>query len=351
MTALDRIRDEISRTGPIPFDRFMEIALYDAEHGYFTSGRLRSDRAGDFLTSPEVSPLFGETIARFVDAERALIGSPFTLVEAGAGSGSLVAALLGALHNAPDRVVAVEVSAAARTALAARVPAVEVVDSLEDVGEVRGVIVANELLDNLPTAVAVRSGPGWMERVVSDGPDGLGYRLAEARPEVADWADRHAGPVDEGAVVEVQLAAGEWVRTALERLDAGALLAFDYGDTAEGLASRRTAGTIRTYRGHHLGPDPLAEPGGTDITLDVDFGALLSVAVEAGAEARVVRQDEFLAAWGLGERLDRLRAEEREAARAGDAMRRLALRSDRTDGETLLHPRGLGDFRVLVARR
>lgn len=329
----------------------MEIALYDPEHGYFTTGSLRSHRAGDFLTSPEVSPLFGETIAGFVAAEMKRIGTPFTLVEAGAGSGSLLGPLLGALDEPPDRVVAVEVSAAARAALQERVPTAEVVPSMAGLDVFTGIIVANELLDNLPAAIAVRSGSAWLERVVAVGAEGLEYDVAEARPEMAAWAERQADGAAEGSVVEVQIAAGEWLRDVLDRLEAGAVLIFDYGDTPDGLASRRAEGTVRTYRGHHLGPDPLLDPGSTDITMDVDFDALAAVAAAVGAEAEVLRQDEFLERWGLRAHLDRLRQEELEAARGGDVMRRLSLRSDRTGGETLLHPRGLGDFRVLVVRR
>ena len=334
MTALESIREEIARSGPMPFDRFMEIALYDPDHGYYTSGRLRSDRAGDFLTSPEVSPLFGETVSRFIAAEIDRVGRPFTLVEVGAGSGSLLGPLLAALPEPPDRVVAVEVSPTARESLAERLPGIEVHGSLEAVdSRFRGAVVANELLDNLPVAVAVRSGPRWLERVVVVVGQGLGYAHAEARPAVTAWARRQAADVPDGSVVEVQLAAAAWLRDALGRVDAGAVVVFDYGDTPDGLAGRRGEGTVRTYRGHHLGPDPLAEPGSTDITVDVDFEALLDIARQSGFDAAVLRQHEFLERWGLSERLEALRDTEMGAARDGQAMRRLTLRSERTAGE------------------
>jgi SAM-dependent MidA family methyltransferase len=157
--------------------------------------------------------------------------------------------------------------------------------------------------------------------------------------------------VPEGGQVEVQLAAGEWLRRLIGLLEAGAVLVFDYGDTGPGLAGRRAEGTLRTYRGHHLGPDPLAEPGATDVTMDVDFGALAAVVGEAGAEVEMVSQAAFLERWGLRERLAGLREEELTLARTDRAMERLAVRSRITDGEALLHPRGLGDFRVLVATK
>jgi len=157
--------------------------------------------------------------------------------------------------------------------------------------------------------------------------------------------------VPEGGQVEVQLAAREWMRRLIGLLAAGALLVFDYGDTGEGLAGRRAEGTLRTYRGHHLGPDPLLEPGATDITVDVDFGALVEAAREAGAGVQVLTQAAFLENWGLRERLAALREEELALARTDRVMDRLAVRSRITDGEALLHPRGLGDFRVLVAHK
>jgi SAM-dependent MidA family methyltransferase len=346
----DRIVREIGESGPMPFDRFMEVALYDPDGGYFATGPLRSEREGDFLTSPEVSPLFGETLARFVAAERDRIGEPFSVVEVAAGTGSLLRPLLDALAD-PVAAVAVEVSASARRRLGEAVPEAVVVDAFDAVLDpLRGVVIANELLDNLPAAVAVRRGGGWMERAVIVGDDGLGYAEVEARPEVASWADLHAGSVTDDGVVEVQLAAGAWLRKVLSRLTGGTVVVVDYGDTTDGLASRRDEGTIRTYRGHHLGPDPLLEPGATDITMDVDFSALMRVAVDAGAEVRLHRQADFLTEWGIREALAELRVAELDAARRGDAMHRAALRSRVVDAEALLHPRGLGDFRVLEAR-
>jgi SAM-dependent MidA family methyltransferase len=129
----------------------------------------------------------------------------------------------------------------------------------------------------------------------------------------------------------------------LDRLEAGAILLIDYGDNAENLLPRRQDGTLRTYRSHHLGPHPLDEPGETDITSDVNFSALLDLR----PGIRLHRQDDFLAGLGLRDRLSGLRRAELAAARAGDEMERLRLRTQVTEVETLLHPRGLGDFRVL----
>lgn len=338
MTLKERICEVICSGGPMPFERFMELSLYDRE-GFFGGDTLRSEKGGDFLTSPEVSSLFGAMLAEFVRRERDRIGGPFEVVEVGAGSGSLLRSLLDTI-DVDAR--AVEASPAARQALK------EFVGVSEEMPEtVRGVIIANELLDNLPMALAQRVSGGWRERWVGLCGDDLVFVDAEPRLEVKDWLDTYAGEVSDGGWVEVQLTARRWLSDALMRLEAGAIVVIDYGETAENLLARRQDGTLRTYRAHHLGPHPLDEPGETDITADVNFSAL----VDMWPESELVRQDEFLADLGLRDRLSALRLAELDAARAGAEMERLRLRTLKTEAETLLHPRGLGDFRVLTVRK
>jgi SAM-dependent MidA family methyltransferase len=324
----------------------METALYDTEEGFFGSGTLRSEKGGDFLTSPEVSPLFGQTLAVFVERERSRIGEPFQLVEVGAGSGSLLRSLG---ETAVVEAIAVEASPAARAALTEFLPLSSVREAMPD--SLRGVVIANELIDNLPMALAQRVEGEWRERWV--GIDGAGLGLLDVPPrlEVLKWLGAFAGEVPDGGWVEVQLAAQEWLTNALGALEAGSVVLIDYGETAEGLLPRRESGTLRTYRAHHLGPHPLDDPGETDITADVNFTALITTAEAAGATVGLHRQDDFLAGLGLRGRLSDLRQAELEAARSGNEMERLRLRTRKTEAETLLHPRGLGDFRVLVARK
>jgi len=383
----------------MPFEEYMAACLYDPEFGFFTSGPLRSVKEGDFLTSPEVSPWFGRMIARFVAREQERTGADrFLVVEVAAGSGSLLRPLMEALESHPHaagevpgpavdddggrmasglphavgetrRSVgddaegagsgspaydfhAVEASPAARESLIGLLDPDNVHASFDDLPErFHGVIIANELLDNLPCALAIRSGDGWIERWVGATDDRFGFVTAPARPEVVQWCDAYAGNVPEGGMLEVQLAATQWAAAALSHLEGGALVVFDYGGTAEELEPRRTQGTLRTYRRHHLGPDPLLEPGATDVTVDVNFTAILAAAESVGAHVSLHRQDDFLADFGLRGVIRELRHRERELAGDGTGMERLIVRAEATDAETLLHPRGLGDFRVLVARR
>lgn len=347
VSVFERIVEEIATDGPIGFDRFMELALYDRDAGYFAAGRLRSDRSGDFLTSPEVSPLFGTTLARFVDAECVRMGGPCELVEVGGGSGSLLRPLLDALVSTVD-VSVVERSPAALLSITERVPEARIIDRAE---LSRGVLIGNEVLDNMPAAIAIRGTDEWHELVVDVDGALLQLRQAPARSDVAAWADRYAGPVSEGGRVEVQAEATEWVRSAVRRLEVGALVLIDYGDLAEHLEHRRAEGTIRTYQGHHLGPDPLRFPGETDITMDVNFSAVIDVATAEGATVELHRQDDFLAALGLRDQIAAMRASELEAAREGRVTDQLGLKNQIIEAETLLHPRGLGDFRVAVLRK
>jgi SAM-dependent MidA family methyltransferase len=331
----------------MPFEEFMRLALYHDE-GFFGGGRLRSEKAGDFLTSPEVSPHFGATLAGYVTAEHRRIGDPFAVYEVGAGSGSLMRSLL---DTYPVDAYAIDASPAAREALATLLPADRVHESIDDdFARIRGVVLANELIDNLPMAVAQRVDGSWLERWVGMDGDGFAFVDRTPRPEVRAWLDRYAGEVQDGGWVEAQIEAGAWLRRRIDQLEAGSIVIIDYGDTSEGLLPRRADGTLRTYRAHHLGPHPLDEPGETDITADVNFTALEEVAVRAGADVRLLRQDDFLGELGLRDHLSRLRHSELEATRAGDEVERLKIRSAKTAVETLLHPRGLGDFRVLTIR-
>ena len=220
--------------------------------------------------------------------------------------------------------------------------------SLEELPErFDGVVLANELLDNLPVALAIRSGDGWIERWVGATDDRFGFVTAPARPEVVAWCDAYAGTVPEGGMVEVQLAAGEWMRRALGPHRVGTLSSSSTTAALPRSWSRAgPEGTLRTYRSHHLGPDPLLEPGATDVTVDVNFTALWP------SPTRPVRVSSCTARTTSSSlRSPRGRhapapSRTRPRRDTGDAMERLLVRSEATDAETLLHPRGLGDFRV-----
>ena len=190
---LAAIRDEIRRDGPMSFARFMEIALYDPDSGYYRSARARPGRGGDFLTAPEADPIFGRAIARFAGAVHAAIGSPptFPIREYGAGEGALAAPLVDALLDPVDptspapvviRYLVDEVEprrvAAVRGRIAALGPAVagRVVVEPDDGAAIDGLAIANEVLDALPTARVVGRGDRLREVRVGLGDDGQARR-------------------------------------------------------------------------------------------------------------------------------------------------------------------------------
>ncbi len=348
MTIRPELVEVISRTGPIPFEEFQERALYGSG-GFFVGDALRSVKAGDFLTSPEVSPLFGATLGAFVAAEADRLGAMPRVVEVGAGSGSLLKALLDVVEV---EAWAVEISMAAQIASSYVVGEERVVPSLDDVPfDGPTVVIANELLDNFPVALAVRTDAGWEERWIGVDAGALCLVAAPLRDEVGDWVSRFGGDVPVGGMVEAHVLGDAWFRDLLNRIDVGTVCIIDYGDTAEALVPRRSFGTLRTYRSHHRGPDPLAFPGETDITADVNFSSLLAICDELGWKSTLERQEDFLTRFGLRARLSELRQEELALARDGDPMQRLIVRSRKNEAETLLQSRGLGDFRVLTASR
>ena len=319
---------------PVPFDRFMADALYGPT-GFYTSGG-RAGRRGDFITSPEVGPLFGAVVARFLDAEWRRIGEPdeFVVVDAGAGPGTLARGVLAASPDcAPAlRYVAVDVSAAQREQHPEGVASTSALPP----GPFDGVILANELLDNLPFRLAVYD-DGWREAFVIDGPDGRPTeRLSERFDPPPAVLPRTASL---GARVPLQDAAAEWVADARERLRSGSVVVFDYAvASTAGLAARPWRDWLRTYRGHERGGHYLSEPGTQDITADV--------AIDQLPEPDAVRsQAQWLQLHGVDELVDAGRRYWSEHAARPDLVA-LRMRSRVAEAEALLDPAGLGGFLV-----
>jgi SAM-dependent MidA family methyltransferase len=310
---------------PVPFDEFMRRALYGADGFYTTVGR--AGRRGDFITSPEIGPLFAAVLSRMIEAEYERLGRPsdFTVVEAGAGPGTLARAL-----RLPHRYIAVEVSAAQRD----QHP--EWVESQPDLPSepVTGIVIANELLDNLPFRLAVYDG-GWREAYVVATADGRYEEILSAPfdPRPVQLPERAA----HGARAPLQDAAAQWVRRATAIADR--VIAFDYcsARTAE-LAARPWREWLRTYRGHERGGHYLEAPGSQDITAEVCLDQL--------PEPDVVRtQAQFLQRWGIGELVDEGRRYWHEHAAKPDVAA-LRMRSRVSEAEALLDPAGLGGFMV-----
>ncbi len=291
-TRLDAlIRSEIDAAGSwLRFARYMELALYAPGLGYYSAGSAKLGAAGDFVTAPELSPLFARCLARQV--AQVMEAGVRDVIEVGAGSGALAAGLLealGAMGRAPERYLILEVSgelkARQRARIAARVPhlapRVHWLDVLP--APLDGVLVANEVLDAIPVHV-VRTRGGAVEEM------GVATSAGDARFERA-WrpatgallAAAQALALPDAYETEINLAARAFVKSFARLLRRGALLFVDYGfPAAEYYHSQRTAGTLMCHYRHHAHDDPLVLAGLQDITAHVDFTAIAEAGVQAG---------------------------------------------------------------------
>lgn len=326
----------------VRFDIFMEDALY-GPGGFFTSGH-GAGRRGDFLTSPEVGPLFGAVVARAVDAEWAQLGRPriFTVVEAGAGRGALARAVLAARPACAGalRYVCVERSAALRRQ-AADVAGVTVAEDLPS--RITGMVLANELLDNLAFRLLERRTKGWAEIFVGPAGDSeFEEVLVDAPPDAAECADHLAPHAEPGARLPLQQQASAWVAAALDCLERGRLVVVDYAATTPSLVRRPWQEWVRTHRRHVVGGAPWEQPGSQDVTCEVAVDQLASVRPPDHDRS----QAEWLRAHGIDDLVASARATWHQRAHLGD-LTALTARSRVGEAEALCDPAGLGAFRVL----
>lgn len=344
------IAGEIAAAGGwISFERYMDLALYAPQVGYYSGGSAKLGKEGDFTTAPEISPLYGATLAHL--AAEVIAASPEVdnvLLEFGAGTGKLARDILSELQlreALPRKYFIVEISAQLRAqqqeTLAAFAQVVEWRDALPE--SFSGVVVGNEVLDAMPVRLAVKAAEGWQERGVACDAQG---RLHFADRTVADLPVAQIPDADElpqGYLTELAPVAIGFMHTLgrmLARGAGGLAILPDYGfPAAEYYLQDRDQGTLMCHYRHHAHPDPFYWPGLQDITAHVDFTAMAVAAVEEGAEVLAyTSQGAFLLNAGIGELLLRTSPE--------DSLRYLPLANGM---QKLISPAEMGElFKVLA---
>ncbi|MBB3226218.1 SAM-dependent MidA family methyltransferase [Luteibacter sp. Sphag1AF] len=316
---LAMMREDIAVNGPMPFSRFMERALYTPGLGYYSAGKAKFGAEGDFVTAPELGPLFAQCVVRSLKPILASLGDEAEFLELGGGSGSFAEVAIGAMQREgvlPRRYMILEPSADLRErqrerlalALAPDVFARVVWLDAPPEESWAGVLFANEVIDALPTTrFTMRDGEVYEEYVVLDGDGRLGitYRPADA---LVGGAVRHVErdlgrDFEAGYRTEILPQLPYWMQAVAGTLEKGAMLFIDYGyPRSEFYLPERTDGTLRAFYRHYMHADALHAPGLQDITASVDFTALAEAGNNAGfGVAAYVPQAQFLIASGLQE--------------------------------------------------
>jgi SAM-dependent MidA family methyltransferase len=318
---IEIIKNRINSDGPITFAKFMQLALYHEEYGYYSSGRTRIGKEGDYYTSPCVHPAFGEIIGRFVhEVYKTLNIQEFTIVEMGAGKGYLALDVLDSIkRDQPEfysnlNYLIVEISRALileeKTMLKDHLHKISFLSSISEIGneEVAGVFISNELLDSFPFHRLRYIKNNFQEIYVSLRNDEFAEILDSlSTTELKTYIDRYDLEFMEGQEIEINLNAKQWLLNASRILSKGFLLTIDYGFKAPELFNPiRKKGTYMCFYKHEANENPYAHIGEQDITAHVDFSNLVLVGNDGGLETvNYTTQGQFLIDWGILDIIER----------------------------------------------
>jgi SAM-dependent MidA family methyltransferase len=302
-----------SADGWIPFDHYMQRVLYAPGLGYYTAGATKFGGAfagGDFVTAPEISPLFAQTLA--MQLGQFFGQAPARVVEFGAGSGRLALDLLAALRERGtpcERYLIVEVSADLQQRQQSLLAGEPVEWLTAAPTGFAGVMLANEVLDVMPVRLFVKRGGRVMERGVGLRSGQFEFAERAAAPDLVSAVvdiEREVGALPDGYASEVGFVARAWMRSAADWLGHGVLLAIDYGfPRREYYHPQRLMGTLMCHYRHHAHADPFWLPGLNDLTAHVDFSAMADAAHDAGMSVLgYTSQARFLLNCGLLDRIE-----------------------------------------------
>ena len=325
--------------GAISFEQYMGLALY-GEGGFYQDGG-KAGRRGDFITSPEVGPLFAAVIARYLDDCWNELGCPdfFDVVEVGAGPGTLARGIFDAQPKCllAMKYVAVEISESQR---AMHPDFVESAESFPD-RNFQGVVLANELLDNLPFKLFVYDG-AWKEAFVALGDGGKFVEVLRHVDKVPQVLPKSA-PL--GSRAPIQTAASQWLLDVTQKLSRGKVLVFDYcSESTSEISVTPWREWLRTYKGHERGTHYLLDPGNQDITTQVMINQLMEVVPGLS----VTQQSEWLLRWGISELVSEGN-EYWEDHKTTPDIAAMKMRSRTNEVKIISDVAGLGAFLVLEA--
>ena len=346
----EAIKDKIenSSDGYIYFDEFMETALYSA-FGYFNSGEIKSTKRGDFLTSPEVSSYFGKIIHEWIVSVST--NETIDLLELGPGSGSLANSINAEKENKDINFSFLEKSESAISSLSKAFPQSDIKKSIDELSLSHSenlIVIGNEILDNIPCSIGVFMDSMWKEKAIAMNDRQLSYCFVEPRDNVMSWLNLHYKEEKPDYEVEVQIHAELFLSNIIKKLNPSNIVIFDYGYLQDERASKPYKSLLRTYKDHHLGPDPLLYPGETDITYDINFSALLSVLEGIGGyDVEISSQYEFLYKHGLNKYINEL-IEKRSSQEGVDLVK---TNSDLLGLATISDENGLGGFYAIESTR
>jgi len=339
------VAEQIRAAGPIGFDEFMDVALYDPSVGFYMSGGGAGRRL-DFLTSPEIGPLFGAVLANALDTWWSELGRPdcFPVVDAGAGPGGLARSIRAARPACAEalRLVAVEVSPAQREMHPAGVDSRADMPAAGDLGDGPVMVLANELLDNVPFRLVERT-ETWAEVRLTLRGDDLVETLAPMPASEIERCTHLAPNAAVGARIPLQHRTSAWLADALALGDTGRVLVMDYASaTTAAMAERPWTDWVRTYAAHGPGYGPWDRPGQQDVTCEVAVDQLASVRPPNTDRS----QAEFLRAHGIDDLVAEGQRVWAERAHIGD-LAAVRARSRVGEAAALTDPAGPGAFRVL----
>ncbi|HVY76205.1 MAG TPA: SAM-dependent methyltransferase [Puia sp.] len=328
-TLKENIIDRIRKEGPMSFRSFMDTCLYDPEWGYYNARQERIGKQGDFYTSPCISPLFGEMVARQIEECWALMGKPpFTIVEYGAGPGHLCRDILIALKPNDAlysglRYCIIEQSAGMQKAEKELLPEkVSWHSGILDIPDLQGCVLSNELLDNFPVHQVVMQQELMEVFVDYREPEEFAELLRPASPQLKEYFRGLEVSLPLGFRTEVNLQMIPWIRDIARALQRGFLITIDYGSYSSALYDeKRRQGTLLCYHRHTINDNPYARPGEQDITAHVNFSALNRWGERFGLSSLgLTSQFRFLQGLGLAARLRELAVDRQKHAAAAFLM-------------------------------